>query len=105
MPFDATEAGRKIAADAMRGRHPDEDARVTLSLFDQEVIGGMARPSIRFPFRDPVECRQHLRVTITALTELALAMERLPAQDRHGMLLFRHTIQRLNKKLNAKRRL
>ena len=105
MPFDATEAGRKIAADAMRGLAPGEDARTALSEFDFQVLGGMERPSIRFPFRDPVECRQHLRLTITALTELALAMERLPAHDRHGMLLFRHTIRSLNKKLNAKRRL
>lgn len=105
MPFDATEAGRKIAADAMRGLRPDEDARETLTQFDRDFLGSMHRPSLIFPFRDPVECRRHLQITIDALTELALAMDRLPSKDRHGLLLFRESIKRLNKKLNGKRHL
>jgi hypothetical protein len=101
---DMTEAGRKIARAAMAD-YGDRDPRDTLHAWEREMIVGNARPQIRVPLRDPVELRGHVRMMIGALTELALALDRLPPGDRYALLFGQSAIKNLNQKLNAKRRL
>lgn len=91
----------KELVDASRPRDEVEDPRDVLSDFDRSIVGTKA-VSLKFPLRDPQECRRHLALAEETIRALRLQLEGRRT-DRSHLFMARGVLRHLNQKINAYR--
>ena len=91
----------KELVDASRPREELDDPRDVLCEFDRSIVGAKS-VNLKFPLRDPQECRRHLELAEETLRALRLKLEGRRT-DRSHLFMARGVLRDLNQKINAYR--
>lgn len=91
----------KELVDASRPRDDIDDPRDVLNEFDRSIVGTKS-VALKFPLRDPQECRRHLALAEETFRALRLQLEGRRT-DRSHLFMARGVLRELNQKINAYR--